>query len=98
MMKGKTRKEKKRLIVISLTIVLLLISLFYTVYDNFMQVVENKKSIAFLTTEYEQLLDEQTRLSSQVLKMQDPEYVARYAKEKFLYSLPDEIIIRVDNN
>ncbi len=98
MMKGKTRKEKKRLIVISLTIVLLLISLFYTVYDNFMQVVQNKKSIAFLTTEYEQLLDEQTRLSSQVLKMQDPEYVARYAKEKFLYSLPDEIIIRVDNN
>lgn len=97
-MKGKTRKEKKRLIVISLTIVLLLISLFYTVYDNFMQVVQNKKSIAFLTTEYEQLLDEQTRLSSQVLKMQDPEYVARYAKEKFLYSLPDEIIIRVDNN
>lgn len=98
MMKGKTRKEKKRLIVISLTIVLLLISLFYTVYDNFMQVVQNKKSITFLTSEYEQLLDEQTRLSSQVLKMQDPEYVARYAKEKFLYSLPDEIIIRVDNN
>lgn len=98
MMKGKTRKEKKRLIVISLTIVLLLISLFYTVYDNFMQVVQNKKSIAILTDEYEQLLDEQTRLSSQVLKMQDPEYVARYAKEKFLYSLPDEIIIRVDNN
>ncbi len=98
MMKGKTRKEKKRLIVISLTIILLLISLFYTVYDNFMQVVQNKKSITFLTSEYEQLLDEQTRLSSQVLKMQDPEYVARYAKEKFLYSLPDEIIIRVDNN
>mgnify|MGYP001085119062 FL=1 len=27
--------------------------------------------------------------------MNDPEYLARYAKEKFLYSKDDEVIIRM---
>ena len=34
-------------------------------------------------------------LTSEVTKMNDPEYLARYAKEKFLYSKDDEVIIRM---
>ena len=44
----------------------------------------------------ENLLDEKKSLTSQVTKMQDPDYLARYAKEKYLYSKEDEVIIRID--
>ena len=96
MTKGRTRKEKKRLVFISVTIVALLISLFGTLYSDFMQIMANKKETNLLTSEYEKLLDEQESLASEVTKMQDPNYVARYAKEKYLYSSEGEIIIRID--
>lgn len=95
-MTRKTKKQKKRLVFISLTIIVLLVSLVTSLYSDFMQIVNNKKEIASLNQEYEKLLDEQKSLSSEVTKMQDPNYVARYAKEKYLYSQDGEIIIRID--
>lgn len=94
MTKGKTRKEKKRLVFISFTIVGLLISLVASVYSDFITIMHNKKEVATLTSEYESLLDDNKKLSSEVAKMQDPNYVVRYAKEKFLYSSEGETIIR----
>ncbi|MBQ6840846.1 MAG: septum formation initiator family protein [Bacilli bacterium] len=96
MTKRKTRKEKKRLVFISVTIVALLISLVGTLYTDFMKIMENKKNTILLTSEYQSLLDEQEILESEVTKMQDPNYIARYAKEKYLYSSEGEIIIRID--
>jgi len=94
--KGRTRKEKKRLVFISVTIVVLLVSLFGSLYTDFMKIMQNKKETSLLTSEYENLLDEYASLSSEVTKMQDPNYVARYAKEKYLYSSEGELIIRID--
>ena len=37
-------------------------------------------------------------LKSEVAKLQDPDYVARYAREKYLYSKSGEIIIRIPEN
>ena len=89
-------KEKRRLIFISLTIVALLVSLFASLSTDFMQIINNKKEIISLNSEYESLIDEQKSLASEVTKMQDPNYIARYAKEKYLYSEDGEIIIRID--
>ena len=95
-MKRRTRKERKRLFLISLTIILLLVSFAASIYNNFMQILNNKREIMLLTKEYEDLLDTEKILASEVTKMQDPNYVARYAKEKYLYSEKDEVIIRFD--
>lgn len=92
----RTKKEKKRLFLISFIIIGLLSFLVATVYKDFMTVMDNKNQASILKSEYEQLLDEEKSLSSEVTKMQDPDYLARYAKEKFLYSKDDEVIIRID--
>lgn len=31
----------------------------------------------------------------EVSKLQDPDYIARYAREKYMYSKPGEIILRM---
>ena len=42
------------------------------------------------------LLSEEEKLVSEVTKLQDDDYVLRYAKEKFLYSEDGEVIIRMN--
>lgn len=41
------------------------------------------------------LREEEQKLSMDVEKMQDPEYVARYLREKYFYSKDGEYIIRI---
>lgn len=50
-----------------------------------------------LNKELEVLKEEEEELSTDVLKLQDPEYVGRYLREKYLYSREDEYIIKLPN-
>ena len=92
----KTKKEKKRLIAISLIIVGLIASLVSSVSKDWVSILANKKEIAELSSKYENLLSEEEKLKSEVTKLQDNDYVARVAKEKYLYSAQGETIIRMD--
>lgn len=56
--------------------------------------MKNNQEITILQNSYEELLDTEEALKAEVQKLQDPNYVERYAKEKFLYTKDDEIIIR----
>lgn len=56
--------------------------------------MKNKQEIAILQNSYEDLLDTEEALKAEVQKLQNPDYVERYAKEKFLYTKDGEIIIR----
>lgn len=91
----KTKKEKKRLFVISAVIILLIISLVSSVAGDWTKIMENKSKITSLNKKYNNLLSEEEKLVSEVTKLQDDDYVLRYAKEKFLYSEDGEVIIRM---
>ena len=92
----KTKKEKKRLFVISAVIILLIISLVSSVAGDWTKIMENKSKITSLNKQYNDLLSEEEKLVSEVTKLQDDDYVLRYAKEKFLYSEDGEVIIRMN--
>lgn len=92
----KTKKEKKRLFLISSVIVLLLISLITSVSQDWTSILENNRKISELQAQYDSLLTEEEQLKSEVTKLQDSDYVARYAKEKYMYSSEGETIIRMD--
>ena len=57
----------------------------------------NNKEIALLQISYEELLDKEEALKAEVQKLQNSDYVERYAKEKYLYTKDNEIIIRKTN-
>ncbi len=91
----KTKKEKKRLVLITFCIVGLLITLVSSVFNDWQEILDNNSQIKALNEEYNTLLNEEEKLKSDVTKLQDNEYVLRYAKEKFMYSEDGEIIIRM---
>ena len=64
------------------------------IIPSMLKIMANHKEIDLLQEQYEQLLDNEMALKAEVEKLKNPEYVERYAKEKFLYTKPNEIIIR----
>ena len=95
MRKRITKKTKRRLTFLSGIILLLVGVIISSVFKDLCQVLKNKNEIALLTDKYNTLLHEEEALQSEITKLQDSEYVARYAREKYLYSKPNEIIIKL---
>ena len=90
-----TKKLKRRLCFQIAFLFILIFALVFTVFNDWTKIIENKRKINELNTNYTSLLEEEQSLNSEVNKLQDPDYVARYAREKYMYSLPDEVIIRI---
>ena len=63
--------------------------------SNETKTIEKKKEQKEYTVKLEKLKDKEDELNNTVTKLQDPDYVARYAREKYLYSKDGEIIIRI---
>ena len=94
----KTRKAKKRsfrlLVFGGISIALILAVLGYVANISF-DIVSKYKEKSKLSDELEKLKEEEQVLSIDVEKLKDPEYVARYLREKFLYSKDGEYIIKM---
>lgn len=90
-----SRKEKKRLLLISFSIIVLLVALVITVYKDFQLIVSGRKKEIELSKKYEELIEEQERLDAEIVKLQDNKYLARYAKEKFMLSKEGDTIIQM---
>ena len=73
--------------------IFLLVALVGTVFGDVQQVFANKNETQELNNKYESLLEEEASLNSQVVKLQDPEYKARYARENQMYTGDGETIL-----
>lgn len=91
-----TNKEKRRLI-LTFTICTFIIGIsIKTSFSNIIQIREKKMEKVMLTERLEDLKDAEKILSDDVIKLKNPEYAARYAREKYLYSKDGEIILKID--
>lgn len=69
----------------------------YTLFSNLKQInilVNEKKS---LSEEKVSLKEKQESLEADIERLSDPEYIARYAREKYFYSKEGELILRIDD-
>ena len=89
-----TKKEKRRLTLFILIFIFIITFMCINIFPDWLKIMANKNEIALLQTHYEDLLNTEKSLKAEVEKLKNPEYVERYAKEKFLYTKPNEIIIR----
>lgn len=92
----RTKKETKRLFFIWTAIMSLTVFLVVSAYMDFSELSEKKALIEKYNIEYHDSLALGEKLKSEVTKFKDEDYVARYAKEKYMYSSYGETIIRMD--
>ena len=99
-MKKVSKCAKRRLFFAMSFFVFLFIYTCYFTFNYWKQILSNKNEQKLLEKKYEELLAAEEVLETDVVKLQDPEYVAKYAREKYLYSKDGELIIKIidENN
>ena len=96
-MARKTTAQVKRRLVLTVQITLAII-----LATTFTSVLELKKIRSYekekktLTLELEKLKEDAESLNLEINRLNSPEYIARYAREKFLYTKDGEKLIIVD--
>ena len=96
MAKKKFKKKRARRVFL-VTIICFAINAYiiYSVGSIFKQAYQMKQETKQLSAELTSLKEEEDILKSEVNKLKDPVYVAKYAREKFFYSGKNEYIIRI---
>lgn len=95
-MKKMSQKTKFRVTFLSIAFIISIVVFVSTAFSYFSQIIRNSKEIDNLKEVYSQKLVDEEKLKDEINKLQDPEYMAKYAREKYLYSKNGEIIIKIE--
>ena len=90
-----TKKDKRRVLIWSLLIIIILSYLAVFSFHYWNQIYAKRGEKIKLEQEYTSLLQKEEELKSQITKLQDPEYAAEYAREKYMLSKDGEVNIKL---
>jgi len=89
------KKRVKRILLVTLFCFTINAYVLYSIGTILKDVNYMKSEKKELAVKLESLKEEEEILKSEVNKLKDPVYIAKYAREKFLYSGDGEYIIRM---
>ena len=90
-----TVKTKGRMFVIILFFGAIIATLGYTFFLDLGRIHEMKMEERKLNHEKRKLLDEEETIQADIKRLSDPDYIARYVREKYMYSKEGELILRI---
>ena len=89
------KKTVKRVLVFGIFSIAIISFVGVTVINIVNQIVDKYKEADELEKKMAILTEEEENLNNEILKLQDKDYLARYAREKYFYSKNGELIIRI---
>lgn len=92
--KIKKRAVKRFLVLLPCTIILLVV-LVTSIGKYWVDIVGKYQENEQLNQKLIALKEKEIQLAVDVEKLEDPEYIARYAREKYLFSKDGEIILKI---
>ena len=96
-MKKVSRKTKFRVTFLSLALIIASVVFVSSTFSYVTQILKTKNEIDNLKLTYNEKLSDEEKLKDEINRLQDPEYMDKYAREKYLYSKKDEIIIKIED-
>lgn len=94
--KSKTRiKAKRRLFLLGFSSFLIIFVMTFTIGKYWVEIIDKYQEKRALDNELMLLKEKEEELAVDASKLQNPEYVARYAREKYLYSKEGEYILQI---
>ena len=88
-------KAKRRLLLLGLLSVFVIFAMTFTVGKYWIEIFNKYQEKKTLDEELIALQEKEEELKVDANKLQDPDYVARYAREKYLYSKDGEYILKI---
>lgn len=97
MKKRKNKKSKRRLAIFgTLSLIAIGYSIFnFCFYSYKIAVLEKSKKD--LEQQLIKLQDQEKTLTTDIQKLKDPEYIAKYARENYMYSKDGEYILKIED-
>ena len=92
-----SKKTKFRVTFLGISLIIAIVFCVSSSISYISQILKTKNQIDDLKITYNVKLDDEEELKEEINKLQDPEYMAKYAREKYLYSKKDEIIIKIED-
>ena len=74
-----------------------IIALGYDCFSNISKINELKVEKKSLEGKILTLQEEKEILENDISNLEDPDYIAKYVREKYFYSREGELILRIDN-
>jgi len=91
----KVRKRATRIMVFGILSISFSVIILGSIFTVVVDVINKYKEADMLEEKLADLEEKEDDLNQEIIKLQDPEYLARYAREKYFYSKDNEIIIRI---
>ncbi len=96
MAKKKTKAKRKiRFFSLGLLSVITIVAVTFTLGKYWIEIYEKYQQKKSLEKQLIELHEKELQLKVDADKLQDPDYIARYAREKYLYSKDGEFIIKI---
>lgn len=88
------RKFKTRMLLFVPVCLSLIVVLVVTIGKYWVDIISKYKENELLSRELVELREKEAELRVDVEKLQDPEYLERYAREKYLFTKDGEIVLK----
>lgn len=95
MAKRDKKKRKRRILFLGFSSVFIIITMTFTIGKYWIEIIDKYQEKKSLDQELVQLREKEEELKVDANKLQNPDYVARYAREKYLYSKEGEYILQI---
>lgn len=87
---------KRRLLIFGTLSVLIIAYTFVNLFVYFFKYIDLYQQEKILHQQFYELKEKEENLTIELTKLRDPEYIARYARENYLYSRDGEYLIRIE--
>ena len=91
----KKLKPKKRAVFLALGSIIVIVVVTFSIGRYWVEIIEKYQEKQELELELTALKEKEEELQVDANKLQNPDYVARYAREKYLYSKDGEYILQI---
>ncbi len=95
MAKNTSRKAKRRILLLGLTSIIIIFAMTFTIGKYWVEIFEKYQEKKELDKELTLLKEKEEELKVDAKKLQNPDYIARYAREKYQYSKDGEFILQI---
>ncbi len=95
MAKKRKSKSVKRIFILGIGSLVVILGTTYTIGKYWLEIFDKYNEKKELKTKLSDLKEKEEALQVDANKLQDPDYIARFAREKYSYSKDGEIILRI---
>ena len=88
-------KSRRRVLVLGFLSVMIIFVMTFTIGKYWIEIFDKYQEKKVLDEELTQLKEKEEELKVDANKLQNPDYIARYAREKYLYSKEGEYILQI---